>query len=57
MIGSGAVAGVSSGALYTIFGYDGVNFGNAAFGLLLLVATMGTFLLMRRQQPVLVTTG
>lgn len=57
MIGSGAVAGVSSGALYSLFGYDGVNFGNAGFGVLLVLATMGTFLLVRRQQPALVTTG
>jgi MFS family permease len=54
MIGSGAIAGVSSGLLYAVFGYDGVNFGNAGFGALLIVATMATFMVVRRQgqQPV-----
>jgi MFS family permease len=56
MIGSGAVAGVSSGALYSIFGYGGVNSGNAVFGALLIAATMGTFLLVRRQRTVISTT-
>jgi MFS family permease len=56
MIGSGAVAGVSSGALYALFGYGGVNSGNAAFGALLILATMGTFLVVRRQ-PATVVTG
>ena len=42
MIGAGAFAGVSSGALYSIFGYGGVNFGNAAFGILLIFATTAT---------------
>ena len=56
-IGSGAVAGVSSGLLYSLFGYSGVNFGNAVFGALLIVGTMWTFLVVRRQAPVAVTTG
>jgi MFS family permease len=56
MIGSGAVAGISSGMLYALFGYGGVNFGNAAFGALLIVATMGTFLVVRRQ-PAMAATG
>jgi MFS family permease len=56
MVGSGAVAGVSSGALYAIFGYGGVNSGNAVFGALLIAATMGTFLVVRRQ-PTVVATG
>lgn len=55
MIGSGAVAGVSSGLLYALFGYGGVNFGNAAFGGLLIVATMWTFMVARRRPPVLAT--
>lgn len=53
MIGSGAVAGVSSGLLYALFGYGGVNFGNAAFGGLLIMATMWTFMVARRRPPVL----
>ena len=53
MIGSGAFAGLSSGALYSVFGYGGVNVGNAVFGALLIVATMWTFLVARRQPPVL----
>lgn len=53
MIGSGAVAGVSSGLLYALFGYGGVNFGNAAFGAFLIVATMWTFLTARRRPTVL----
>jgi MFS family permease len=56
MIGSGAIAGVSSGVLYSLFGYSGVNSGNAAFGALLIVATMATFLVVRRQ-PTVVATG
>lgn len=52
MIGSGAIAGVSSGLLYSIFGYGGVNLGNAVFGALLISATMWTFLVVRRQPPV-----
>jgi MFS family permease len=52
MIGSGAVAGVSSGLLYSIFGYGGVNIGNAAFGAMLIGATMWTYMLVRRQTGV-----
>jgi MFS family permease len=48
MIGSGAVAGVSSGALYQVFGYGGVNTGNAAFGILLIAATFVTYLVIKR---------
>jgi MFS family permease len=55
MVGSGAIAGVSSGALYSLFGYGGVNSGNAAFGALLILGTMGTFLLVRRQPSVMAT--
>jgi MFS family permease len=51
MIGSGALAGVSSGALYALFGYGGVNTGNAVFGALLIVATATTYLAVRRQRP------
>jgi MFS family permease len=57
MVGSGAVAGVSSGALYAIFGYGGVNSGNAVFGALLIAATMGTFLVVRRQPTVAATSS
>jgi len=49
MIGSGAVAGVSSGALFTILGYGGVNFGNAAFGAVLIAGTFLTYVIVRRQ--------
>jgi MFS family permease len=56
MIGSGAVAGVSSGALYALFGYGGVNAGNAVFGALLILATAGTYVIIRRQ-PMPVATG
>jgi MFS family permease len=56
MIGSGAVAGISSGALYALFGYGGVNAGNAAFGALLILATAGTYFTVRRQ-PMPITTG
>jgi MFS family permease len=57
MIASGALAGVSSGALYELFGYGGVNAGNAVFGALLIVATAGTFLMLRRQPVPMVTAG
>ncbi len=57
MIGSGAFAGLSSGALYSVFGYGGVNVGNAAFGALLIVATAVTYTMVRRQPPVPVPTG
>ena len=50
MIGSGAIAGVLSGALYTLFGYSGVNAGNAAFGVLLVAATAVTYMLIRRRR-------
>ncbi|MYA82376.1 MAG: MFS transporter [Acidimicrobiales bacterium] len=43
MLGSGAAAGLSSGALYTIFQYSGVNYANAAFGLALILATFFTY--------------
>ena len=56
MIGSGAVAGISSGLLYAMFGYGGVNLGNAVFGALLIVATMGTFLVVRRQPAIVATS-
>ena len=49
MIGSGAVAGVSSGALFTKLGYGGVNSGNAAFGAMLILGTFVTYLIVRRQ--------
>lgn len=49
MIGSGAVAGVSSGALFTVLGYGGVNSGNAAFGAMLILGTFVTYLIVRRQ--------
>jgi hypothetical protein len=49
MIGSGAFAGLSSGALYSVFGYGGVNIGNAGFGALLIVATAVTYTMVRRQ--------
>lgn len=57
MIGSGAVAGVSSGLLYSLFGYGGVNLGNAVFGGLLIAATALTFLLVRRQPTAVVAPG
>jgi hypothetical protein len=52
MIGSGAAAGVSAGVLYSMFGYNGVNVGNAMFGTLLVGATLWTFLVVRRQPVV-----
>lgn len=48
MIGSGAFAGVFSGLLYTLLGYGGVNAGNAAFGLILVLGTAATYLVVRR---------
>lgn len=48
MIGSGAFAGVFSGLLYTLLGYGGVNSGNAAFGVLLVLGTVATYLVVRR---------
>ena len=48
MLGSGAAAGLSSGALYTIFQYSGVNYANAAFGLALILATFFTYAGARR---------
>lgn len=50
MIGSGAVAGVTAGALYTFLGYSGVNSGNAGFGVLLILATAVTYVVIRRQK-------
>ena len=53
MIGSGALAGLSSGALYATFEYRGVNYANALFGVALVVATFLTFTRVRRvtRQP------
>ncbi|MFN0026686.1 MAG: MFS transporter [Acidimicrobiales bacterium] len=48
MIGSGAFAGVFSGLLYTLLGYGGVNAGNAGFGVLLVLGTAATYLIVRR---------
>ena len=48
MIGSGAFAGLFSGAMYTWLGYGGVNTGNAAFGALLIAGTAVTYLIVRR---------
>jgi len=48
MIGSGAFAGLSSGLLYTFLGYGGVNTGNAAFGLLLILGTAATYVVVRK---------
>jgi MFS family permease len=56
MIGSGAIAGISSGLLYSLSGYGGVNFGNAAFGALLVAATACTVVVVRRRAVVAVTT-
>ena len=56
MIGSGAFAGLSSGLLYTFLGYGGVNTGNAAFGLLLVLGTAATYVVVRkarRDEPAL----
>lgn len=50
MIGSGAFAGVSSGLLYTLLGYGGVNAGNAAFGAVLILGTALTFVMVRRSR-------
>ncbi|MFN0091645.1 MAG: MFS transporter [Acidimicrobiales bacterium] len=52
MIGSGAIAGVSSGLLYSIFDYSGVNIGNAAFGVFLVVVTLVTYVQVRRSPTV-----
>jgi MFS family permease len=51
MIGAGALAGLTSGVLYTFLGYGGVNTGNAGFGVLLVLATAVTYLMIRRQRP------
>ena len=48
MLGSGAAAGLSSGALYSIFQYSGVNYANAAFGVALILATFFTYTGVRR---------
>jgi MFS family permease len=56
MIGSGAIAGVSSGMLYSLFGYGGVNVGNAVFGALLILGTVWTYVVVRRQ-PTVVAAG
>ena len=48
MIGSGALAGLTSGALYATFEYRGVNYANALFGVALVVATFLTFTGVRR---------
>ena len=57
MVGSGALAGVSSGLLFELFGYGGVNTGNAIFGTMLIVATAATFFAVRRHPLPVVTTG
>ncbi len=64
MLGSGAAAGLSSGALYTIFQYSGVNYANAAFGLTLILAAFFTYTGVRRatrrphqQQPATAVGG
>ena len=58
MVGSGALAGVSSGLLFELFGYGGVNTGNAVFGALLILATAATFFVVRRHQHApMVTAG
>jgi len=49
MISSGALAGLSSGLLYTVFDYRGVNYANAIFGLALIAATAVTAGQMRRR--------
>ena len=48
MLASGAVAGLSSGALYSIFQYSGVNYANALFGVALILATFLTYTRARR---------
>ena len=48
MLGAGAAAGLSSGALYSIFRYSGVNYANAAVGLALILATFLTYTGARR---------
>ena len=61
MIGSGALAGLTSGALYATFEYRGVNYANALFGLALVVATFITFTgvrrAMRRPEPAAAVGG
>ncbi|WP_420625558.1 MFS transporter [Candidatus Poriferisodalis sp.] len=48
MLGAGAMAGLSSGALYQTFQYRGVNFANALFGIALVVVTFLTYAGVRR---------
>lgn len=48
MIAAGGIMGVSSGALYAVFGYGGVNFGNAVLGGLLILLTWMTLRFTRR---------
>ncbi len=43
MLGAGALAGLSSGALYETFQYRGVNYVNAMFGIALALATVVTY--------------
>lgn len=50
MIGAGAVAGLSSGALYSVFDYRGVNYANAAFGIALIGGVAITYFAMRRSR-------
>ena len=64
MLASGAVAGLSSGALYSIFQYSGVNYANALFGVALILATFLTYTGVRRsmrrphhQQPAVAVGG
>ena len=48
MLGSGAAASLSAGALYSVFQYSGVNYANAVFGLALILATFFTYTGVRR---------
>ena len=48
MLGAGAMAGLSSGALYETFQYRGVNYANALFGVALILATFFTYTGVRR---------
>lgn len=48
MLGAGALAGLSSGALYETFQYRGVNYANALFGIALVAVTFFTYTGVRR---------
>ncbi|MGI9613536.1 MAG: MFS transporter [Acidimicrobiales bacterium] len=55
MVGSGALTGLASGALYAFLGYGGVNAGNAVLGGMLIAGTALTYVMVRRdrdQEPV-----